>query len=66
MSAHVSAWLEDFANLAFINILKRQRFSEGHKADPGAGADWPFGNSFTARGPKVSRGPHEMPLVPFS
>ncbi|CAI9565381.1 unnamed protein product, partial [Staurois parvus] len=23
-------------------------------------------NSGTARGPRVSRGPHEMPLVPFS
>ncbi|CAI9615686.1 unnamed protein product [Staurois parvus] len=31
-----------------------------------AGADSPFGNSGTARGPGVSRGPHEMPLVPFS
>ncbi|CAI9555675.1 unnamed protein product [Staurois parvus] len=30
-----------------------------------AGADWPFGNSGTAQGPGVSRGPHEMPLVPF-
>ncbi|CAI9600624.1 unnamed protein product [Staurois parvus] len=29
------------------------------------GVDLPFGNSGTARGPGVSRGPHEMPLVGF-
>ncbi|CAI9618979.1 unnamed protein product [Staurois parvus] len=29
------------------------------------GVDLPFGYSSTARGPGVSRGPHEMSLVPF-